>query len=127
MSASVQGARAAAWLAEGGIDLAAPGPLAAFSLLASNTVGNVPAVMMLLSVWPAPGEATLQVLAVLTTHAGNLLLIGSLANLIVAERAKRSGVLLDFRTHARCGVPMALASVGASLAWFLLVGHFSRE
>lgn len=121
MSASVHGARAAAWLAEGRIDLAALGPLAGFSLLASNTVGNVPAVMMLLSVWPAPGEATLQALAVLTTHAGNLLLIGSLANLIVVERARRSGVLLDFRTHARCGVPMALASVGASLAWFSLV------
>ncbi|HEV7369035.1 SLC13 family permease [Arenibaculum sp.] len=122
MSASAYGAGAAAWIALGRVDLAALGPLAGFSLLASNTVGNVPAVMLLLSVWPAPGEAALQALAVLSTHAGNLLLIGSLANLIVSERARRSGVVLDFRTHARCGIPMALASLGASLAWFSLLG-----
>jgi Na+/H+ antiporter NhaD/arsenite permease-like protein len=71
------------------------------ALLLSNTIGNVPAVVMILTVWQGIPEGTLVGLAVLSTLAGNLVLVGSLANLIVAERAAVAGVRLSFRDHAK--------------------------
>ena len=63
----------------------------------------------------------LAALALLSTLAGNLLLVGSLANLIVAERAAGVGVRLSFLDHARCGVPMTLLSMAMAIAWLRLV------
>jgi len=99
--------------------------MAPFALVASNTIGNVPAVVMLLSVWPQPPEGALHGLALLSTLAGNLLLPGSLANLIVVERAQAAGVRLGFADHARCGVPMALLSIGFAVVWLVMAGHMS--
>ncbi|HEY9567943.1 MAG TPA: SLC13 family permease, partial [Thalassobaculum sp.] len=96
--------------------------LAPFALLASNTIGNVPTVVLLLALWPDLPAPTLQALALLSTLAGNLLLVGSLANLIVAERAASVGARLGFLDHARCGVPMTLASVVLAVVWLLLIG-----
>ena len=90
--------------------------IAPLALAASNTIGNVPAVIMLLSVWHGT-EGAFYALAVLSTLAGNLLLIGSLANIIVAERAASVGVRLPFRDHARCGIPMTLLSMTGAVAW----------
>src|SRR5262249_45491985 len=84
--------------------------LAALTLLSSNTIGNVPAVVMLLTLWPGLPSGVLIGLAVLSTLAGNLVLVGSLANLIVAERASAAGVRLSFHDHAKSGVPVALLS-----------------
>ena len=84
--------------------------LAALSLAGSNTIGNVPAVIMLLAIWPNAPEGALYGLALLSTLAGNLFLVGSIANLIVAERAAASGVRFGFADHLRAGVPMTLAS-----------------
>jgi len=47
-----------------------------------------------------------------STLAGNRLLAGSIANLIVADAAARSGVRFDWRAHARVGVPAAFATLG---------------
>ena len=94
--------------------------MAPLALLASNTIGNVPAVVLVLAALPDLPAGVLTGLAVLSTLAGNLLLVGSLANLIVAERAREAGVVLDFATHARCGVPMTLASMAAATAWLWL-------
>ncbi len=105
------------WLEGAGLlpdRLAVMAPLA---LVASNSIGNVPAVILLLSAWPSPPEGALYGLAVLSTLAGNLLLPGSLANIIVAERAEASGVRLGFVEHARCGVPMTLLSMGFAVLW----------
>jgi Na+/H+ antiporter NhaD/arsenite permease-like protein len=83
----------------------------------SNTIGNVPAVVMILKVWQAIPEGTLVGLAILSTFAGNLLLVGSLANLIVAERAAGQGVHLSFQDHARAGVPITLISMLVAGLW----------
>ena len=96
--------------------------MAPMALVASNTIGNVPAVVLFLSVWPEMSEGALYSLAVLSTLAGNLLLIGSLANLIVAERALLSGVKLGFLEHARCGIPITLLSFVFAVAWLWLTG-----
>lgn len=107
---------AAGWRPDG---LAVMAPLA---LAGSNGIGNVPAVILLLAAWPSPPEGALYGLALMTTLAGNFLLPGSLANIIVAERAAAAGVRLGFAEHARCGVPMALASMALAGAWLLGTG-----
>jgi Na+/H+ antiporter NhaD/arsenite permease-like protein len=99
--------------------------LAPISLVLSNTIGNVPAVVMILKVWQDIPSGTLVGLAILSTLAGNLLLVGSLANLIVAERASAQGVQLTFRDHARAGVPITLLSMLIAGLWLGIAGHMS--
>jgi Na+/H+ antiporter NhaD/arsenite permease-like protein len=109
--------RAFAWLVESGLlpdRLAALAPLA---LVASNTIGNVPSVVLLLKVWPNPPQDAMYALALLSTLAGNMLLVGSLANLIVAERAAGEGVRLGFAAHAKAGIPATAISVLAACLW----------
>ncbi len=104
-------------LARAGVDLDRPLPLFAATLLLSNTVSNVPAVMLLL---PAARHALAgPLLALVSTLAGNLFIVGSIANIIVVDAAARRGVRIDWRSHARVGVPVTLttlAIVGACLA-----------
>ncbi len=118
------GAAAAAidWLRAGGLlpdRLAVMAPLA---LLASNTIGNVPTVILLLAVWSDPPTGALYGLALLSTLAGNLLLVGSLANLIAVERAASVGVRLGLADHARAGIPMTLATMAVGTAWLWATG-----
>ncbi|MBM3484533.1 MAG: anion transporter [Alphaproteobacteria bacterium] len=112
-----------AWLGERGAlpdNLLVLTPLA---LVASNTIGNVPAVVLLLSIWPDPPTGAMYGLALLSTLAGNFLLTGSLANIIVAERAEASGVRLSFADFARAGVPMTVASMAIAVLWLGLLGY----
>lgn len=96
--------------------------LAPLTLLMSNTIGNVPSDILLLQVWRDPPQEALYALALLSTLAGNLLLTGSLANLIVAERAASVGVRLPFLTHARTGIPVTLATVAIACLWLWAIG-----
>lgn len=102
-------------LAAGGVPLAEPGPLFAAAVLLSNLVSNVPAVMLLLPVATDPLAGP--ILALASTLAGNLLLVGSIANLIVADAAGRRGLEVDWRTHARAGVPVTLATLAIAAAF----------
>ncbi|HKI58425.1 MAG TPA: SLC13 family permease [Trueperaceae bacterium] len=95
--------------------------LMALVALASNLLSNVPAVMVLLPAATSAGipERALQ-LAMASTLAGNLTLVGSVANLIVAESARRAGAEVDFWSYARVGVPVTLLTLtlgGLWLAW----------
>jgi len=56
-----------------------------------------------------------------STLAGNLTLVGSIANVIVAESARRQGVTLTFREHLRIGVPITIATIGIGVV-ILMVG-----
>lgn len=96
--------------------------MAPMMLAASNTIGNVPATMLILSVWPIADAGPLYGLALLSTLAGNFLLVGSLANIIVAERAAAMGVRVGFLDFAKAGVPMTLASLAVAMAWLALGG-----
>jgi Na+/H+ antiporter NhaD/arsenite permease-like protein len=93
------------------------------SLFLSNTIGNVPAVVMILKVWQGIPQGTLVGLAILSTLAGNLFLVGSLANLIVAERARLQGVRLTFADHAKAGVPITVLSMLFAGLWLWLGGY----
>jgi Na+/H+ antiporter NhaD/arsenite permease-like protein len=102
-------AQAMAGLAAAGVPLERPWPLFAAAVLLSNSVSNVPAVMLLL---PAASDPLAgPILALASTLAGNLLLVGSIANLIVADAAARRGIRLDWRTHGRVGVPVTLVTL----------------
>ena len=95
-----------------GFDLARPATLFALTAVLSNIVSNVPAVMLLLPGHSDPQSATL--LAVSSTLAGNLLLPGSIANLIVADQAALLGVSLGFGRHARVAAPVTVATLVVS-------------
>ena len=84
--------------------------VSAAMLALSNLVSNVPAVMLWLPVVPRLPDARFiwLVMAMSSTFAGNLTLLGSMANLIVAERAQARGVMLRFRDYLRVGVPVTI-------------------
>jgi Na+/H+ antiporter NhaD/arsenite permease-like protein len=105
-------------LAGAGVHLDRPFTLFVAALLLSNVVSNVPAVMLLLPV--ASHAMGGPLLALVSTLAGNLLIVGSIANIIVVDAAARSGVTIDWRTHARVGVPVTVATL-AIVALYLAV------
>jgi Na+/H+ antiporter NhaD/arsenite permease-like protein len=96
--------------------------LVPLALVSSNTIGNVPAVVLLLQVWQDPPRDVLYGLALISTLAGNLLLVGSLANLIVAERAASVGVRLGFLDHAKCGIPVTVVTIVIGSLWLAIAG-----
>src|ERR1700751_5483525 len=94
--------------------------LTPYSLLASNTIGGVPGAMLFLELWPTAPPGVFYSLALLSGLAGNLLLTGSLTNLLIAERADQLGAGLSFAEHARAGVPITLLSLGFAVFWLAL-------
>jgi len=114
-------ARGIAVAAAAGIHLEQPGVLFATTFALSNLVSNVPAVMLLLPLATEPVAGPL--LALVSTLAGNLLIVGSIANIIVVDAAARRGIRIGWRTHARVGVPVTLATLAitACLLWSDLV------
>ncbi|QBR69959.1 anion transporter [Beijerinckiaceae bacterium] len=101
------------------LHLANPWILSGSTALLSNLVSNVPAVLILKPFvvdLPDPDKAW-QIVAMSSTFAGNLTLIGSVANLIVAERAKQAGITLSFLAYGRIGLPLTLASLGFGTWW----------
>jgi Na+/H+ antiporter NhaD/arsenite permease-like protein len=99
-----------------GLDLTRTGPLFLATVALSNIVSNVPAVMLLLPTARAASGGG-ETLALASTLAGNLLLAGSIANLIVADQAAQLGVKLDWREHAKVGVPVTLGTLAISWGW----------
>jgi len=116
-------ASAFAWLRANGCDVQQPATLFAVSVVGSNVISNVPLTMLLL---PAVGDAPFAgpILALATTLAGNLLLVGSIANLIVVEQAQRLGIAPVGRSwaneHWRTGVPITLATLALAAGWLWL-------
>ncbi|HVC10221.1 MAG TPA: anion transporter [Burkholderiales bacterium] len=111
-------ARALHALAAAGVPLDHPAPLFAATLVLSNVLSNVPAVMLLLHAARAPFAGPM--LALVSTLAGNLLIVGSIANIIVVDAARRRGIEIGWRRHARTGVPVTLATLALTAAWFAL-------
>jgi Na+/H+ antiporter NhaD/arsenite permease-like protein len=60
------------------------------------------------------------VLALVSTLAGNLLIVGSIANIIVVDSAARRGIHIDWRRHARIGIPVTLATLAIAAAYLWL-------
>jgi Na+/H+ antiporter NhaD/arsenite permease-like protein len=98
--------------------------LTAVAALLSNIVSNVPAVMVLKSVIPhlPHQESAWLTLAMASTLAGNLTLPGSLATIIVIERAK-GRASISFLDFLKVGVPTGLLSLVVGAAWLALVSR----
>ena len=111
-------AGAVAWLAGAGLPLADTGPLFVATLVLSNVVSNVPAVMLLLPAATEPFSGPM--LALVSTLAGNFFIVGSIANIIVVDAGRRRGIAIDWRSHARAGVPVTLISLAVTAGWFAL-------
>jgi Na+/H+ antiporter NhaD/arsenite permease-like protein len=105
------------WLQSMGLMPDSLAVLTPLTLFMSNTIGNVPATILLVQIWPNPPQGALYALALLSSLAGNLLLIGSVSNIILAERAAAFGVDIGFAEYARVSVPATLLSMAAAVAW----------
>ncbi len=103
-------------LAALGMDMHQAPVLFTASFMLSNLVSNVPAVMLLLPLVSADDGL---LLALSSTFAGNLLIIGSVANLIVVKAAGDQGIRLDWREHATVGIPTTLFSLLIAAAFVL--------
>ena len=101
-----------------GVDPGHPAALFGLSAALSNIVSNVPATMLLLPSATHPMAGA--ILGLASTFAGNLFVVGSIANIIVVTTARPLGVAIHFRTHARTGVPVTLATLAIAAAWLAL-------
>ncbi|MEQ8187733.1 MAG: anion transporter [Candidatus Eremiobacterota bacterium] len=89
------------------------------SAVLSNLVSNVPAVLLFRPFVPYfhdPQKIWLS-LAMATTLAGNLTLLGSVANLIVAESARRRNINITFLEYLKAGVPVTILTLIAGIIW----------
>jgi Na+/H+ antiporter NhaD/arsenite permease-like protein len=102
-----------------GFHLERTAPMAIFTAALSNLVSNVPAVLVFKSVVPRLPDAARAwlTLAMASTLAGNLTVLGSVANLIVVERARRE-VRIGFWEYARSGVPLTVLTLAIGI-WML--------
>jgi Na+/H+ antiporter NhaD/arsenite permease-like protein len=93
--------------------------LALVAAVLSNLVSNVPAVLVLkpfVMALPDPRRAWL-VVAMAATLAGNLTILGSVANLIMVQRAARRGIAIAFWQYFRVGAPLTVLTIAVGLWW----------
>jgi len=111
-----------AWLLNRPNDL-----LSLVSASLSNLVSNVPAVLLLEPVAQAAPTATRETawlaLAMSSTFAGNLTVLGSVANLIVVESARRDGVTISFWEYCKVGIPLTVLTLALGIAWLQYVHY----
>jgi Na+/H+ antiporter NhaD/arsenite permease-like protein len=93
----------------------------------SNLVSNVPAVLLMepvLQAVPAGSRETAWLaLAMSSTFAGNLTILGSVANLIVVENANREGVSISFWEYCKVGVPLTILTLALGILWLDFVPY----
>jgi len=110
------------WLSHHPVDL-----LSLVSAGLSNLVSNVPAVLLLEPVVQGVPQASRETawlaLAMSSTLAGNLTVLGSVANLIVVENAKREGVIVSFWEYCKVGIPLTLLTLALGIAWLMFVHY----
>jgi len=100
------------------LHLERPGVMSAFAAVLSNLVSNVPAVLVFRPFIPHlsnPQHAWLT-LAMSSTLAGNLTVLGSVANLIVIQRARHQ-VRIGFWEYARVGIPVTVLTIAIGVLW----------
>jgi Na+/H+ antiporter NhaD/arsenite permease-like protein len=92
----------------------------------SQLVSNVPAVMLFIPsvelLLPEMARGTWLGLAAFSTLAGNLTILGSVANLIVFETARKEGIEVGFGEYLRVGAPITLGTLAIAWAWLTFLG-----
>jgi len=93
--------------------------LSGITAVLSNIVSNVPAVLVLkpfIAQLHNQQQAWLTV-AMASTLAGNFAILGSVANLIVVQRARAQNVEIGFWEYFRVGAPLTILSIGVGVVW----------
>ncbi len=93
--------------------------LSGITAILSNIVSNVPAVLVLkpfIAQLQSQQQAWLTV-AMASTLAGNLTLVGSVANLIVVQRARAQNVEIGFWEYFKVGAPLTVLTIGVGVLW----------
>jgi Na+/H+ antiporter NhaD/arsenite permease-like protein len=92
--------------------------LSAFAALLSNVVSNVPAVLVFKPFIAQMGDPVRSwlTLAMSTTLAGNLTILGSVANLIVVQRARHEAPI-SFWEYFKVGAPLTVLTMIAGVVW----------
>ena len=107
--------------AVGRLHLASVPMLSIVTAVLSNLVSNVPAVLLLkpfIAALPDHDRAWL-VAAMASTLAGNFTVLGSIANLIVVEKAARRGVVIGFWDYFRVGAPLTVLTLLVGTLWLM--------
>ncbi len=112
------------FLEANGMSLHSPYNLTIISTIVSNLVSNVPATMLLTRFLEQGVHEQWYVLALSSTYAGNLIVIGSIANLIVFEIASGYGVKITFKEHAKSGIPATILSLLITMLWIYLSARY---
>jgi Na+/H+ antiporter NhaD/arsenite permease-like protein len=88
----------------------------------SNAINNTAAVMLLSQMLDFANNQTLAAYALALSNSltGNLILVGSLSNMIMIQCAEQAGFSISFKRFFCYGLPCTLASMLILLAWFLL-------
>jgi Na+/H+ antiporter NhaD/arsenite permease-like protein len=111
----------------GGLTSHPVGSLSVISAALSNLVSNVPAVLLMepiVNAVPTAGRETAWLaLAMSSTLAGNLTVLGSVANLIVVENARRQGVEISFWEYCKVGIPLTILTLGVGIVWLAFVRY----
>lgn len=91
--------------------------LTALVAMLSNLVSNVPAVIVFRPIYHSMGDGigSALLIAAASTLAGNLTILGSIANLIVVEAAASEGVTIGFYRYFRVGLPVTIATLGIAV------------
>lgn len=101
--------------------------LSGVSAVLSNLVSNVPAVLLFKPIIPEMPievqETAWLALAMSSTLAGNLTVLGSVANLIVVEKARKSGVNISLADYCRAGIPVTLVTLLIGMAWLAMAKY----
>ncbi|MFZ2062466.1 MAG: anion transporter [Candidatus Binatus sp.] len=99
-----------------------PLTLTAVVAILSNIVSNVPAVLLFRPLYSMLGgsRAVALLIASASTYAGNLTVVGSIANLIVIEQARLRKINLTFFDYLRVGVPITLITLAINTAFLTL-------
>ncbi|MEH6547779.1 MAG: hypothetical protein V7701_15190, partial [Sneathiella sp.] len=87
---------------------------------ASQLFSNVPVVEIYLNLLTKSNEATLMLLAGMSTLAGNLFIISAASNVIVVQQAEKFGAQpFNFWEFSRLVLPVTIFSIGVSYAWIV--------
>nr|WP_207161992.1 SLC13 family permease [Thiocapsa imhoffii] len=108
------------WLRTMGVDLHNSSVLFAATAVLSDITSNVPTVMLLL---PFAGEDPLAgpLMALASGLSSNLIIIGSLANIIVVDAAAAKGLKISFWNFAKIGLPVSVVTLSIAYLWVRLV------
>lgn len=97
------------------------GVLSGFSTVLANLVSNVPSVMLIGQLLPEGDMVLWITLAVTSTFAGNLTLIGAAANIIVEDEGEKHGIRMDFFRYLRVGIPIAVITIVMATAYLYML------